>query len=84
LFLLILFTKNNFISPRTYIFHFNLIFCIPFFILSVTILLFLLGWWAGKGKYGIAIFGVGFDLWCERNEHDKSNLENIKPVFSEW
>jgi len=27
----------------------------------------------GKANNGVAIFGVGFVLWCERSEHDKTN-----------
>ena len=42
---------------------------------------FCIGWWVGKAKYGVAIFGVGFILWCERSEHYKTNLENCL-IFS--
>jgi len=34
------------------------------------------GWWVGKANNGVAVFGVGFALWCERSEHDKANLAN--------
>jgi len=34
------------------------------------------GRWVGKANNGVAIFGVGFALWCEQSEHDKANLAN--------
>ena len=39
--------------------------------------IFIIGWWVGKANNGAAIFGVGFVLWCERSEHDKTNLANF-------
>jgi hypothetical protein len=35
-----------------------------------------LGRRAGEPNMALAIFGVGFVLWCERGEHDKTNLAN--------
>ena len=35
---------------------------------------FCFGWRVGEPNMALAIFGVGFILWCERSEHDKINL----------